>query len=139
MKKIFNKRSKLLFIIGLIESILSLWFLIYFNYLDRLNYSESALNTTKDLALLFENMYTSTWWGLLILIITLISIFTIIAFIYKDEKFQLISCILWFIMLVLAINIKDSFMNNISNLCIFGPIIAVNILAFFKQKNILKK
>lgn len=137
-KKIFDKRSKLLFIITTLEIILSVWYLSYFNYLDRLNYMESA-NSTKDLALLLQNMFTSTFWGLLILIICLISIFTLIAFIYKDLKFQLISILLWFILLILSINIKDTFMNNLSNLCIFIPIIAINILAFRNQKSILKK
>ena len=138
-KKVFKKRSKLLFIISTIELLLSIWFLSYFNYLDRLNYYESTTNSTKDLALLLQNMFTSTFWGLLILIISLISIFTLISFIYKDLKFQLISILLWFILLILSINIKDSLMNNISNLCIFIPIIGINILAFRNQKNILKK
>ena len=137
-KKIFDKRSKLLFIITTLEIILSVWYLSYFNYLDRLNYMESA-NSTKDLALLLQNMFTSTFWGLLILIICLISIFTLIAFIYRDLKFQLISILLWFILLILSINVKDTFMNNLSNLCIFIPIIAINILAFRNQKSILKK
>ena len=137
-KKIFNKRSKLLFIITVLESIISIWFLNYFNYLDRLNYTESTLLKTKDLALLFENMYTNTFWGLLILILCFISIFSLIAFIYKDEKFQLISTFLWIILLILAINIKDSLLNNISTLCIFIPIIIINLIAFIKQKNILK-
>ena len=61
-KNLFNNRSKLLFIITFLELTLSIWFLSYFNYLDRLNYTESITNTTKDLALLLQNMYTSTWW-----------------------------------------------------------------------------
>ena len=138
-KTLFKERSILLFIISTIELLLSIWFLSYFNYLDRLNYYESTTNSTKDLALLLQNMFTSTFWGLLILIISLISIFTLISFIYKDLKLQLISILLWFILLILSINIKDSLMNNISNLCIFIPIIGINILAFRNQKNILKK
>ena len=138
IKKLFNKRSKLLFIITVFELLISTWFLVYFNYLDRLNYIESINTKTKDLALLLENMYTNTFWGLLIIILSLIAIFSLISFIYRDEKFQLISCLLWCIMLVLAINIKDSFINNISTLCIFIPIISLNILSFKNQKNILK-
>ena len=137
-KNIFKDRSKLLFIISILESILSIWFLSYFNYLDRLNYYESTSNKTKDLALLLQNMFTSTFWGLLILILSLISIFTLISFIYKDIKFQFISILLWFILLILSINIKETLTYNLSNLCIFIPIIALNILAFINQKNILK-
>ena len=137
-KKLFKERSKLLFIITTLEIILSIWFLSYFNYLDRLNYSEAVTNTTEDLALLLQNMFTSTWWGLLILVICLIAIFTLISFIYKDTKFHLIAILLWIILLLLSINIKDSFANNLSNICIFLPIIAINILAFKNQKNVLK-
>ena len=138
MNKLFNKRSKLLFIITILESLLSLWYLCYFNYIDRLNYQESIITKTKDLALFLENMYTSTFWGTLIIILSLISIFSLIAFIYKDNKFQLISCLLWIILLILAINIKDTIINNISTLCIFIPIITINFIAFKNQKNILK-
>jgi hypothetical protein len=135
-KKIFYKRSKLLFIIALLETVLSLWFLSYFNYLDRLNYAESSTNNTKELALLLQNMYTSTFWGLLIIVLTLISIFAIISFIYRDEKFQMVSCGLWLVLLILAINIKDTFLNNVSTLCIFIPLIILNFVAFNKQKHL---
>jgi len=134
MKKILYKRSKLLFIITIIESIMSIWFLIYFNYLDHLNFYESTTTKTKELALVFQNMFTSTWWGLLILIICLITIFSIIAFIYRDEKFQLISTLLWFILLILSINIKDTFKNNIGTIFIILPIIIINYIAFKNQK-----
>ncbi len=137
-KNLFKERSKLLFIITTLELVLSIWFLSYFNYLDRLNYSEAITNTTDDLALLLQNMFTSTWWGLLILVICFIAIFTLISFIYKDTKFHLIAILLWVILLILSINIKDTFVNNLSNLCIFIPIIAINILAFKNQKSVLK-
>ena len=137
-KELFKKRSKLLFIITSLELALSIWYLSYFNYLDRLNYTESITNNTKDLALLMENMFTSTFWGILIIMLSLIAIFTIISFIYIDQKYHLISILLWFILLILSINIKDTWQNNISNLCIFIPIIIINIIAFINQKNILK-
>ncbi len=136
--KLFTGRSKLLYIVTLVEILLSIWFLCYFNYLDRLNYEESTITSTKELALLLENMFTSTWWGLLILIVCLIAIFSLISFIYKDEKFELISICLWFILLILSINVKDTLANNISNFCIFIPIISISILAFKNQKNIPK-
>lgn len=136
---IFNKRSKLLFVLASLETIAAVYFLSYFNYLDRLSYMESINNTTQDLALLLQNMFTSTWWGLLILVICFISIFSIISLIYRDEKYQLISCFLWIILLILSINLKDSLTNNISNLCIFLPIIIINFIAFRNQKNILNK
>lgn len=138
MKKFLKNRSKLLLIVTILEIILSLWFLCYFNYLDRLSYAESVINTTKDLAFLIQNMYTSTWWALIILVSCFIAIFALISFIYKESKYQLISCILWFILLLLALNIKDSFMSNISTICIFIPIMAANIIAFLNQRKLDK-
>lgn len=136
MKKIFYKRSKLLGIITFLETILALFSLSYFNYIDRLNYIESINNTTNDLALLIQNMFTSTWWALIILVVILISIFSLVSFIYRDLKFLFINILLWIILLILAINIKDSFVNNLSTLSIFIPIIVINIVCYFKQKKL---
>ena len=139
IKNIFNKRSKLLFVLTSLQIILTIWFLCYFNYLDRLNYYESITNKTDNLALLFQNMYTSTWWGLLILVLSFIAISSLVSFIYKDIKFQLISILLWGILLILAINLKDTFLNNLSIVCIFLPIIILSVKAYFNQKTILNK
>ena len=136
IKKIFNKRSKLLFILTFFETVFTWYFLVYFNYMDRLNYIESISTKTQNLALVFQNMYTSTFWGLIIIILVFISIFAIISLIYNDQKYQLISLLLWIVLFALAINIKAGFKDNISILCIFVPIILVNYLAFKNQKTI---
>lgn len=136
IKKIFNKRSKLLFILTFFETVFTWYFLVYFNYMDRLNYIESISTKTQNLALVFQNMYTSTFWGLIIIILVFISIFAIISLIYNDHKYQLISLLLWIVLFTLAINLKAGFKDNISILCIFVPIILVNYLAFKNQKTI---
>ena len=135
---LFKGRSKFLFGMSLIESIFSIWFLAYFNQVDRMNYADSIVESQADLALLIKNMYTSTWWGLLILVICLIAIFSLISFIYKDEKYQLISFMLWFILLILSINTSDTFKNNLSNLFILIPIMVMSYVAFRKQKSFSK-
>lgn len=136
IKRIFNKRSKLLGFLTIGDNVLALFLLCYFNYLDRLNYAESVINTTNDLALLIQNMYTSTWWALIILSICLIAGFKLVGFYYRDLKFILISSYLWVVLLILAINIKDSFINNISTLAIFIPIIIFNFTAYINQKKL---
>lgn len=136
IKRIFNKRSKLLGFLTIGDNVLALFLLCYFNYLDRLNYAESVINTTNDLALLIQNMYTSTWWALIILSICLIAAFKLVGFHYRDLKFILISSYLWVVLLILAINIKDSFINNISTLAIFIPIIIFNFTAYINQKKL---
>ena len=138
MKKIWNNNSKLLIIITILELILSTYFLIYFGYVDRLNYIESQTTTMNDLALLIQNMYTSTWWALIIISIILISIFSITSIIYKKSEFHFISILIWCMLFILALDFTKNFTYNLSNIAIFIPIIVINIKAYFNQKTFLK-
>lgn len=135
MKKIWDNNSKLLIIVCLLEIILSIYFLIYFSYMDRLNYIESNSN----LALLIENMYTSTWWALIICFINLISILTLTTIIYKKLEYHFISILIWVVLFLLALDLNKSIIYNISNLAIFVPIIVINMIAYNNQKSITKK
>lgn len=134
----FEKRSKLLFITTILESIFSVWALFYFNYIDRLSYQESVIKSQADLALLIENMFTSTWWALIILTLSLISIFSLVSFIYKDLKFLFLSILLWVILFILALNFKDNFTKILSTIMIFIPIISINIISYYNQKKLDK-
>lgn len=138
MKKIWNNNSKLLIVITVLELILSTYFLIYFGYVDRLNYIESQTTTMSDLALLIQNMYTSTWWALIIIAIILISIFSLTSIIYKKREFHFISILIWFMLFILALDFTKSFTYNLSNIAIFIPLILINIKAYFNQKLFLE-
>jgi len=134
----FKERSKLLFISISLESVLTIWALFYFNYYDRLNYGESINFKSSDLALFIQNMFTNTWWALIILTLCLITIFGIVTYIYKDLKFQFISIVLWFILLIIALNFKDNFLNNLSTIMVFVPIITLNIFSYINQQKLIK-
>ena len=138
MKNILKNNSKLLLILTTIETIIAIYFLIYLGYVDRLNYAESSIKTIQDLALLIQNMYTSTWWALIISMIILISIFTITSIIYKKDYLHFISILIWCMLFILALDFTKSFSYNISNLAIFLPIILINIKAYFNQKKYIK-
>ena len=138
MKKLFKENSKLLLIITFFEILLSLYFLIYFGYMDRLNYIESSTKTISDLALLIQNMYTSTWWALIISFVILISTLTLTSIIFKKQEYHFISIILWIMLFILALDFTKSINYNLSNLLIFIPIILINILAYKNEKNISK-
>lgn len=138
MKKIWNNNSKLLMIITTLELILSTYFLIYFGYVDRLNYIESQTTTISDLAILIQNMYTSTWWALIIVSIILISVFSLTSILYKKNEFHFISILIWCMLFVLALDFTKSFTYNLSNIAIFIPIILINIKAYFNQKLFIK-
>ena len=139
MKTIFKKNSKLLIIISWLELILATYFLIYFNYMDRLNYFESAKLNIDNLALLIQNMYTSTFWALIICMIIIISIFTLTSLIYKKEYLHFISILLWVMLFILSIDTTKNITYNLSNIAIFLPIITINIKAYFNQKKYIKK
>lgn len=139
MTNYFKERSKLLFILTIFEILLSIWYLSYFNYLDRLNYYESINLEKNSLALLLQNMFTSTFWGLLIILIALSAISSLIALLYKDEKFELISSLIWCIVLILSFDLHSTFKDNISNILIIGPIVLFSFIAFFKQKSLKDK
>lgn len=137
MKKLFKENSKLLLIITFFEILLSLYFLIYFGYMDRLNYIESSTKTMSDLALLIQNMYTSTWWALIISFVILISTLTLTSIIYKKQEYHFISIILFIMLFILALDFTKSFKYNLSNIMIFVPIIIFNIVAYKNQKKLI--
>lgn len=139
MKKILKNNSKSLVVICILEIILGLYFLVYFGYMDRLNYIESSTKTISDLALLIQNMYTSTWWALIISFIILISILTLTSIIFKKQEYHFISIMLWIMLFILALDFTKSIKYNLSNLAIFLPIIAINIISYINQKNISKQ
>lgn len=139
MKKIWNNNSKLLLIISFLEIILGIYFLMYFNYIDKLNYIDSSKIIINDLSLLLQNMYTSTFWALIICMIILISIFTLTSIIYKKNYLHFISILIWCMLFILSIDLTKTFMYNLSNIAIFIPIITLNILAYFNQKRITSK
>ena len=134
MKKIWKNNSKLLIIVTILEIILSIYFLMYFSYMDKLSYVENSNN----LSLLVQNMYTSTWWALIIMSISFISIFSLTSIVYKKNYLHFISILIWAVLFILSLDLEKSLKYNISNMCIFIPIIVINILAYFKEKKYLK-
>ena len=134
---IWKKNSKLLIIVSLLEIILSIYFLIYFGYMDRLNYLE--ITKYSDLALLIQNMYTSTWWALIISFLSIISIFSLTSIIYKKNYLHFISILLWILLFILSLDLSKNISFNLSNVAIFLPIIIINILAYKNQERIVKK
>ena len=139
MKKIFENRSKLMICLTIIEIILTLWILIAFNYSNKMSYTEAIEYNQDNLTLLVENMYTSTWYAAIILTANLISIFALVSTIFKKQEFHFVSISLWCVLMILAVDLNISFMNNLATLAIFVPIILLNIVAYFNQKKILHK
>ena len=139
MKKIFKDRSKLMIFLTIVEMILAIWILIAFNYSDRLSYAEALKYDEQSITLAIESMFTSTWYALVILSANIISVFTLVSAVFKKQEFHFIAISMWCMLLIIALDFKASFGTNATTLAIFIPIIFLNIVAYFNQKNKNKK
>ena len=83
IRDFFKDRSIFLFVLTLIESILAIYMILSFVYSDSLNYSDSLLLQSIGIQKLLENMYSSTWWGLILFLLSFISVFSITSLVYK--------------------------------------------------------
>lgn len=140
IKDLFKTHSAYLLILTLIEIIISIILIISFVYTDSLSYSDSLLYTGSSIEKLFETLYTSTFWALLLLILSFTAIFNIVSIKFKKMEFSFISICLWFLMFILSINLTKPIMDNITNCLLFIPIIIINIIAYNKEsQKLLKK
>lgn len=139
MKKIFKGRSKLLWGLTIVEGIISIIAILSFVYSDSLSYSDSLVFKSIGVEKLLESIYSSTFWALILLLIALVTIFSLACLIYKKMEFQFISICLLFVLLILAINLKNSITSNIASALIFIPIIVMNIMAYYNQSYLNKK
>ena len=135
IRDFFKDRSIFLFVLTLIESILAIYMILSFVYSDSLNYSDSLLLQSIGIQKLLENMYSSTWWGLILFLLSFISVFSITSLVYKKLEYLFISILLWIVMGICSINLNNSLTVNLSELAIFIPIIVLNTMAYNKQKD----
>lgn len=134
IKKIFKDASPLLVGITLFEIVLAVICIIAFVYSDSLSYADSQVFNALGIEKLLESIYSSTWWALILMVLAFIAILSLTSIVYKNLEYLFISISLWFVMLILAINLKASILDNLSILAIFIPIIILNVLAYNQQK-----
>lgn len=139
LKKLFKENSPYLVILTLAEVILSVVCTLAFVYSDTLSYADSQIFSGLGIEKLLQSIYSSTWWALILLLLALIAILSIATIYLKKMDYHFISILLWGEMLVLAINLNNSLMNNLSIFLLFVPIIIINIIAFKDQKKKLDK
>lgn len=142
IKKLFKENSAYLILLTLGEIILSIICILSFVYTDSLSYSDSLIFNELGIEKLLQSMYSSTFWALILVILSLISIFSLTSLIYKKMEYQFISICSWFVLFILAINLNKSLIDNLSVILLFIPIIIINIVAYNTQKkknNLIKK
>lgn len=139
LKKLFKENSPYLVVLTLAEVILSVVCTLAFVYSDTLSYADSEIFSTLGVEKLLESIYSATWWALILLLLALIAILSIATIYLKKMDYHFISILLWGEMLILAINLNNSLIDNLSIIALFIPIIIINIIAFKNQKKRLDK
>ncbi len=134
LKKLFKDNSPYLILLTLAESILSVVCTLAFVYSDTLSYADSQVFNALGIEKLLESIYSSTWWALILLLLTFIAILSIATIYLKKMDYLFIGILLWGEMLILAINLNNSLLDNLSIMALFIPIIIINIIAFKEQK-----
>lgn len=139
LKKLFKENSPYLVVLTIAETILSVVCTLAFVYSDTLSYADSQIFSTIGVEKLLESIYSSTWWALILLLLALIAILSIATIYLKKMDYHFISILLWGEMLILAINLNNSLIDNLSICALFIPILIINIIAFKDQKKRLDK
>lgn len=139
IKSIINTHSLYLLILTGIELIVSIVSTLAFVYSDSLSYNDSLVYNALGVEKLLETLYSSTFWGLILLILAFIVIFNVTSMVYKKKEYSFISLCLWFLMLILSINLTKPIMDNLMTLLLFVPIIIINIIARKKEEEKLKE
>lgn len=139
LKNIIKNTSPYLLFVGLAETILSVVCTIAFVYSDTLSYQDSLVFQTIGVEKLLESIYSSTWWALILLLLAFIAILTISTIVLKKMDYFFISILLWFEMLILAIDISKPITELLSVFALFIPILIINIIAYRAQSKRLKQ
>lgn len=138
VKKLFKDHSAYLLILTFLETIISIICTLSFVYTDSLQYTESNILTALKLDELLYTIYSSTWWALILLLLFFIAIFNITGIIYKKLDYHFLSICCWSAMLILSINIGNPFIDILSRLALFIPIIIISIIAYKDEKKKLE-
>lgn len=139
LKKLFKDNSPYLIFLTLAEVLLSIICTLAFVYSDTLSYADSQIFNALGIEKLLESIYSSTWWALILLILAFIAILSIATIYLRKMDYLFIGTLLWGEMLILAINLNNSLLDNLSIMFLFVPIIIINIIAFKEQKKRLEK
>ncbi len=140
IKKIMKRNSPYFLGLTLIECLISIVCTIAFVYSDTLSYADSTVFEAIGLEKLLENIYSSTWWSLILLLFAFIAILNIATLYLKKMDYAFISMLLWGELLILAINLNKPLFDNLTVMALFIPILIINIIAYKDQaKKVHKK
>ena len=138
MKKIFKENSKYLIILTIAEIILSIVSTMAFVYSDSLSYADSVVYEGIGIDVLLQNLYSSTFWALILVCIALISIMSIATLLFKKMDYLFIGIMGWIYLFILSINLTKPIGDILSTCAMFIPIIIINIICYKKEKEFIE-
>ena len=134
IKKIFKENSLYLIILVIAEIILSTVCTLAFVYSDSLNYAQSIVYQSLGIELLLQNLYSSTFWALILVVLDIIVIFAVTSIVFKKLEYLFISVLGWVELFILSINFTKPINELLATSAMFIPIIIINIICYRKQK-----
>ena len=138
MKKIIKENSKYLIILTIAEIILSIVSTMAFVYSDSLSYADSVVYEGIGIDVLLQNLYSSTFWALILVCIALISIMSIATLVFKKMDYLFIGIMGWIYLFILSINLTKPIGDILSTCAMFIPIIIINIICYKKEKEFIE-
>ena len=139
MKKLFKENSKSLICLTIAHLILSIVSTMAFVYSDSLSYADSVVYEGIGIDLLMQNLYSSTFWALILVCIALISIMSIATLVFKKMDYLFIGIMGWIYLFILSINLTKPIGDILSTCAMFIPIIIINIICYKKEKEFINK
>jgi hypothetical protein len=139
MKKLFKENSKYLICLTIAEIILSIVSTMAFVYSDSLSYADSVVYEGIGIDLLMQNLYSSTFWALILVCIALISIMSIATLVFRKMDYLFIGIMGWIYLFILSINLTKPIGDILSTCAMFIPIIIINIICYKKEKEFINK
>ena len=134
IKKILKENSIYMLLLILAETILSIVCTLSFVYSDSLNYEASIIYESLGVETLLQNLYSSTFWALILVMLAIIVIFSITSVVFKKMEYMFISILGWIELFILSLNFTKPIGDLIATSLMFIPIIILNIICYNKQK-----
>lgn len=134
IKKFIKENSMYALLLVVAETVLSIVCTLSFVYTDSLNYEASIIYQSLGVQTLLENLYSSTFWALILVMLAIIVIMTITSLVFKKMEYMFIGVLGWVELFILSLNFNKPVGDIISTCAMFIPIIIINIICYKKQK-----
>lgn len=132
LKKILKSHSPYILFVCIAQIILSIVATLALVYSDSKIFGDVAI--LNDLERLITSIYSQSWWALILFSLSLASVLTLTAIVYKKLEYEFISIGCIFIMILPSINISSKASDVLLTILLFIPIIIIKIIGYKNEK-----